>query len=732
MDAEDTDGQQGFARAVAAVRAGASVDEQARSLYRELTDKERLWILDGDTPFWSGLADMMSGGFNEHTFVHGEIARLGIPGLRFCDGPRGVVIGPGTAFPVSMARGATFDVALEEAVGDVIGREVRAAGANLYGGVCINLLRHPAWGRAQETYGDEPLHLGELGAALVRGVQRHVMATAKHYALNSMENARFTVDVTVDDSTLHDVYLPHFKRAVQAGVAAIMSAYNAVNGAWAGQNEALLTGVLREQWGFDGITVSDWIWGVRDAAASLNAGLDIEMPFRQVRARDLAAALADGRTDRAAVERAGLRLLAAQLRSYATRSTGPYGRATMAGDASRALARRVATRAMVLLQNTPVDGAPVLPLDRASVRRIALIGRLATAPNLGDHGSSNVPHTPSTSAPRDGIEAAFPEAEIAVVEADDPAAAAAAAAVADVAIVVAGYTADEEGEFVSPELMARPDLVALYPPPPDGADADAGGFGTDTSSFGLGGDRASLRLRPVDETIIAAVAAANPRTVVAVVAAGAVIVEAWRHQVPAILMMWYAGMEGGNALADLLSGAESPSGRMPFAVPASEEHLPFFDRDATAITYGRLHGQRLMDQRGVAPSFPYGFGLSYTTFSIDSASCEATTGDAGTLSVTVSNTGDRDGRHVVQVYGRRDSGEHAHERWLLGFLPVDVPAHVTVTTSVPFSLEPLALWSDDARIRVPADRATVSVQVGAHAQDPHALAVDLAPAPLSR
>src|SRR3954454_4452848 len=333
MEADAGGEERRFGRAVESVRGGASAEAEARSLYGELTDEERLWLLDGDTPFWAGLVDFMSGGFNAHPFVHGEVARLGIPGLRFSDGPRGVVIGPGTTFPVPMARGATFDVELEEQVGDVIGREVRAVGANLYGGVCINLLRHPAWGRAQETYGDEPLHVGELGAALVRGVQRHAMATAKHYALNSMENARFTVDVTIAESTLHDVYLPHFKRVVDAGVAAIMSAYNSVNGAWAGQNRPLLTGVLRDQWGFDEITVSDWIWGVRDAAESLNAGLDLEMPFRQVRARDLEEALADGRTDWAAVNRAGVRLLAAQLRSYAARSKGPFGRDTMAGDA---------------------------------------------------------------------------------------------------------------------------------------------------------------------------------------------------------------------------------------------------------------------------------------------------------------------------------------------------------------------------------------------------------------
>ncbi len=207
-----------FDRAVDAVRAGASAVTEAQTIYDRLTDDERLGLLDGDTPFWEGLRSMMGGeGYNRHPYVHGEVARLGVPGTRFVDGPRGCVSGHGTAFPVSMARGATWDVELEEQIGRAIGREIRAQGGNFFGGVCINLPRHPAWGRAQETYGDDPHTLGEMGAALVRGTERYVMACVKHYALNSMENARFTVDVQVDEATLHDVYLPHFRRALDEG-----------------------------------------------------------------------------------------------------------------------------------------------------------------------------------------------------------------------------------------------------------------------------------------------------------------------------------------------------------------------------------------------------------------------------------------------------------------------------------------------------------------------------------
>src|SRR5512141_561452 len=241
------------------------IDGLAQELLAQLTLAEKIKMMSGDTPFWPGMADMLEGGYADHPWVAGAVPRLGIPGVRFADGPRGVIMDGGTTFPVSMGRGATFDPELEERVGDVIGRELRAMGGNFFGGVCINLLRHPAWGRAQETYGEDPIHLGEFGAALVRGVQKHVMACAKHYALNSMENARFKVDVTIDGRALREVYLPHFKACVDEGVASIMSAYNSVNGEWCGQNYALLTEILKQEWSFQGFVMTDFIWGMRDS-----------------------------------------------------------------------------------------------------------------------------------------------------------------------------------------------------------------------------------------------------------------------------------------------------------------------------------------------------------------------------------------------------------------------------------------------------------------------------------
>ncbi|WP_062206379.1 glycoside hydrolase family 3 protein [Demequina salsinemoris] len=713
---------QAYPRAVAAVREGASAVDEARSLYAQLTDDERLGLLDGDREFWEAMDEMMHVGYNTVPYVHGEVARLGIPGFRFTDGPRGIVMGRSTAFPVSMARGASFDVGLEERIGRAIGVEARAQGANFFAGVCVNLLRHPAWGRAQETYGEDTLVLGEMGAALTRGVREQVMACVKHFALNSMENARFQVDVVADEDVLHETYLAHFKRIVDEGADALMSSYNSVNGEWAGQNPELLTGVLRDTWGFEGVVVSDFVLGLRDAAASLEAGLDVEEPFRQQRAQHLEDGLAQGRASWASVERSGMRILATQLRFDASHDSPAPDMDVVACDAHRALAREAASTSMVLLKNDDVDGAPVLPLDRAGLTRLAVIGRMAAMANTGDHGSSDV-HAPSVVTPLDGLRAALPGVEIVEVLDDDPVKAAAAARDCDAAVIVAGFTAKDEGEFTDASAMFASDVESVYPPRP-GADPDvpllvavAGG-----DSVADGGDRIRLTLRPVDEAIILAVAEANPRTVVSMVAAGAVITESWRHAVPGIVMSWYSGMEGGHALADVLLGDVDPGGRLPFAVPTTENHLPFFDRDAMSITYDRWHGQRLLDKLGVAAAFPFGFGLSYTDFEVAVDAAKRLDDARAEIDVTVTNVGARRGRHVVQVYAvGPDGGRH-----LVGFQVADVPAGSSETVTVPVSLLTAGAWDPQRRAVVPPEGA-VTLLVAKDSRDSEPIEV-VAPA----
>lgn len=717
-----------FRRAVAAVAAGAPAHTEAAHLYEALTDDERLDLLDGDTPFWEGMSSFVSDGYNVEPYVMGAVPRLGVPGIRFVDGPRGCVVGQATAFPVSMARGATWDVELEERIGRAIGAELRALGGNFFGGVCINLPRHPAWGRAQETYSDQPALLGEMGAALTRGIQRHAMACVKHYALNSMENARFSVDVTIDDATLHEDFLPHFRRVIDEGAHAVMSSYNSVNGEWAGQNEHLLTTVLRDEWGFEGTVITDFIWGMRDGTAALRAGLDVEAPFRQQRGAHLRADLEAGTASWADVRRAGHRILVTQLRHYAERDGQEPGTDVVVSEAHTTLARDAARRAMVLLRNEEVGGAPVLPLDPAALRSVAVLGRLADQANTGDHGSSDV-RAPRVVSALAGITEALPGVDVRHDAGADPQAAARVAADADVAVVVVGFTAEDEGEFVDGSLATRGELVALYPEPEGEQqttwrDEVMTAMGSGLSVVGAGaagGDRRDLHLRPEDVALVRAVAAANERTVVVLVTAGAVLMEEWHEDVPGVLVSWYCGMEGGRALADVLTGAHNPSGRLPYAIPASAEHLPELDIDATAITYDRWYGQRRLQHQGVEALYPLGHGLSYTSWSVEDLHVTGVDSTRArlTATVTVRNTGDRDGRHVVQVYGTRADGDRAGERELLGFATVQLAAGASAEVALDVPLTALTRWdATTARTTLPAGE--VLVEAASHWGDPGA------------
>jgi beta-glucosidase len=694
-----------FAAAAARVRDGADPHVEARALRDAMTLEEKLGCLDGDTPFWDGLIDGIQGGYYEHPYPAAVVPRLGIPGLAFSDGPRGVVVGHATAFPVSMARGATFDPALEERLGDAIGRELRAVGATFYGGVCVNLLRHPGWGRAQETYGEDPLHVGTMGAALARGVQRHAMACVKHFACNSIENARFKLDVTADERALHEVYLPHFKQVVDAGVASVMSAYNAVNGEWCGQHRELLTTILREEWGFDGIVISDFQLGLRDAVRSVEAGLDVEMPYVQQRAQHLPAAIADGTLAVEAVDRIVERVLATLLR-FADVIERPGDRAVLACPAHRALAREAATASIVLLRNEDA----LLPFDPSRLRRLAVVGRLARVPNIGDRGSSSV-HPPHVATPLEGLRAALPGTS--VDHADD--ADATMLAGADAAIVVVGYTHRDEGEYIPSDMG---DLFHLFPQMPDDQTrtrlreamrraAGAGGMSP-------GGDRRRLELSEADEALVRAVVRAKPRSVVVVMGGSAVVMEAWRHDVPAIVQLWYPGMEGGHALADVLLGTVAPSGRLPFAIPTSASHLPSFDPDATAITYDIWHGQWKLDRDGHAAAYPFGFGLSYTSFELRDASVSGD-GVERRVHCEVANTGARDGADVVQVYGGLPGSAYGRPAWrLLGFARVEVPAGAARMVDIDVSLRTLAVRERGTWV---IERGRYVIAVARHAGD---------------
>lgn len=689
------------------------IDARARELLAQLTLDEKLKIMSGDLPFWEGMADMMGGGYADHPWVAGEISRLGIPGVRFADGPRGLNMDGATTFPVSMGRGAAFDPELEERIGDVIGKEMRAMGGNFFGGVCINLLRHPAWGRAQETYGEDPHHVGEFGAALTRGLQRHVMACVKHFACNSMENARFSVDIEVDDVALHEVFLPHFRRAINEGAASVMSAYNSVNG----------------EWGFGGFVISDWILGLRDAATSVTAGLDVEMPYRMVRQQHLPAALASGEVSWADVDRSVTRLIATLLRFDAVLSAPDPGAEVLGSPQHRTLAREAAARSVILLRNQPVDSTPVLPLD--PTRSLAVIGRLAATVNIGDGGSSDVWDLgcrPVLDGLRDACDRVVHD------DGTDLTRAAATAASADAALVVVGYTYLDEGEYIG---ETDPSLMAMFPPgdEPDVVDrfqaqlAELPPFekperlADRPRMFSRGGDRTSLRLLPDDVALIHAVAAANPRTIVAIQAGSAVITTEWNDAVPAIVQAWYGGAEAGAGLADVLFGVVNPSARLPFTVPNDEADLPAFDADATTFAYDRWHGWWRAARLAIPPAYPFGFGLSYTTFAITDATAAVAPG-AAAIVVTgqVANTGSRDGADVVQVYATLP--DPAAPQRLVGFARIEAAAGATIAFRIEVPLTRLATRDSGTRSWRPAAGPHV-ITVARHAADPAAVGTRL-------
>jgi beta-glucosidase len=700
----------------------AQIDARARELLGQLTQDEKIKMMSGDVPFWPGIADMMSGGYADHPWVAGAVPRLGIPGVRFADGPRGVNMDGGTTFPVSMARGATFDPGLEERVGDVIGRELRAMGGNFFGGVCINLLRHPAWGRAQETYGEDPILLGAFGAALVHGVQKHVMACAKHYALNSMENARHSVDVTIAPRPLHEIYLRHFKRTVDEGVASIMSAYNSVNGEWCGQNYVLLTKILKQQWSFQGFVMTDFMFGMRDSKKAALAGQDIEMPFDMIHKQHLKSLVERGEVPLERIDDAALRVLRQQVRFAQGRDPREYSLDSVGSEAHRKLAREAAEKAIVLLKN---DGA-VLPLKK--VKKLAVIGKLAAVPNTGDSGSSNT-RPPYVITPLQGLQEALKgKAEIIYDDGSNPARSAQVARDAEVAVVVAGYTSQDEGEFTSPDSTSE---LSKYFPPPTPEEipiaqsmmANMGATNSADSTMPPGGDRSLLTLHPEEEALIQAVAAANPRTVVAMMGGSAIITENWRAQVPAILMLWYPGMEGGNAFADILLGKVNPSGKLPCVFAARPEDLPYFDMNAKAITYDFWHGYRKLEREGNAPAFPFGFGLSYTTYEFAHLRLsESSLGERDTLtaSLEVTNCGPVAGDTVVQIYVAAPASrvERAPKE-LKAFRRIGLKPGETKTVQVDIPVKDLAYYDEQSGWTV--EPTSYTLIAGQHSLDDRAL-----------
>ncbi len=683
-------------------------EAQIQSIIKQLSIKEKIHIMSGNATWLSEFVGVVKRGkkgfYNFRPYPAGGVKRLGIPAIKFADGPRGVVCGQSTCFPVSMARGASWDVALEEKIGEAIAKEIRAHDGNYFGGVCINLLRHPAWGRAQETYGEDPHLLGELGGALTRGVQKHnVMACVKHYALNSMENARFYVDVKVAPRTLHEVYLPHFKKCiVEDKAASVMGAYNKVLGQYACENQLLLDDILRKQWGFKGFAVSDFVWGIHDPVASVKHGMDVEMHIAS-KYKKLEAAVESNALSEHDLDASVARILNTVFDYSERKDPLRYDKNMIASSEHIELALESAQKSMVLLKNDN----DTLPINLNANKKIALLGSVCDAQNIGDHGSSSV-RPKYVTTPYQGMRRFLKGKSTQLLKYSGASLSKAKeiAAQADAVVLVVGYKHNHEGEFIINSNLEK--VLSKF------------------ASFG--GDRDSLRLPAGDVDLINAVCAVNKNVCVCVVGGSAIIMEEWRHKVPAIVMHWYSGMEGGTALANVIFGQTNPSGKLPFSIPQSEQDLPFFDKHASTIDYGYYHGYTLLDKDNKKPAFAFGYGLSYTQFVLTNfvvAKTELIEGDTIKCSIAVQNIGDSAGEEVVQIYaGFKQSAVDRPVKKLIAFTKVLVEPQKSKTVELEISLDKLMYYNTD-NSDWELEKISYELYAGNSSQDAHLQAVTL-------
>ena len=500
------------------------------------------------------------------------------------------------------------------------------------------------WGRAQETYGEDPYLLGRMGVALTKAMQDNgIIACPKHYALNSIEDLRFSVNAIADERTLHEVYLPHFKKCIDAGAMSIMGAYNKVNGTYACENKKLLTDILHEKWGFDGFSLSDFFYGIYDGARSLKAGMDMEMPYT-FRYSTLYLSLKKGDISEKDIDTAAARILRALI------STLPgykkQDKSVILSAEHVALARETATKGMVLLKNEN----KILPVAKGN--KIAVVGRYADKRNTGDHGSSNV-FSPYAVTPYEGMKKCYGEENVVLYNGCDPEEAKKAVADCGYILVTVGSDWLQEGEF----------LVNLG--------------NVKKKPKGSGGDRADLRIPEEDVALIKALAGQNKKLIVNIMGGSAYVIKDWIDCADAVIMSFYSGLEGGNALADIISGNAVPGGKLPFTIAEKAEDYPSFLHLGTTdknIEYGYYHGYTLFDKKGINAHFPFGFGLSYTEFELSDVSC---TKKENTIrvSVNVSNKGNCDADEVVQVYvGSNNTEKDRPVKVLKGFKRVSVGA----------------------------------------------------------
>ncbi|HEY6307868.1 MAG TPA: glycoside hydrolase family 3 C-terminal domain-containing protein [Candidatus Angelobacter sp.] len=639
------------------------------------------------------------------------LPRLGIPAFQITNGPAGA--GPGgtrpqakaTALPAPISLAATWDPGLAKLNGAIIGEESKDIGNSLVEAPTINIARVPQNGRTFEGYGEDPYLISRMSVSNIIGMQSQgVIANVKHYAANNQETNRLTVNEEIDERTLREIYLPAFEASVKQGhVASLMCAYPRVNGTYCCENDLLLNQILKKAWGFDGFVTSDF-GAVHSTVASAAAGLDLEMPTgKYFGDDDLKSAVQSGQVPVSVIDDKLIRRFRAMMRFGIF--DHPPSPKPIPAEKNGAIALRLAEEGIVLLKND--DGA--LPLNAAHLRSIAVIGPAAVHAVTGGGGSSRVAPL-YTVDPVDGIRRRV-GANVTVSFADggDVAQAVSLARAADVAVLMVGD--------VNTEGRDHP-----------------------------------LALDGNQDALVQAVAAANPRTVV-VVKSGSAVLMPWADRVPAILEAWYPGEEDGNAVAALLFGDFNPSGKLPITFPKSVDDLPAntaeqypgagtvepyknaeFDMNVKAppgpggvahYSEGVFVGYRHYDARGIVPLFPFGHGLSYTSFaykdlkiSADQVSFDGKRPPTVSVDATVINSGKVRGAEVVQLYVGLPSIDGVPEppKQLKGFEKVMLEAGRQARVHMVLDARSLSYWDvkNHAWAVVPGD---YEIMVGASSRD---------------
>jgi beta-glucosidase len=711
-------------------------DRKAGELLAKMTQAEKIQLVHG-----TGLLVPGTGG----GLIPG-IERLGIPDLKTADSASGVnVVGLNvTPLPNTLAMAASWDTDLAASYGTLIAKELRTLGFAQGLGGGMNLAREPRNGRTFEYLGEDPVLAGELMAARTTGTQsQKVIATIKHYAANNQETFRFgtpennflTSNSIIDDRTMREIYLLGFEIAtIKSQPGNVMCAYNKVNNEKACESKKLLTHVLKDEWGFKGVVQSDWIMAITDTALAVNAGTDEEQPgnlddynppayapFPSYFNQRLKAALDAGTVTASRLDDMVRRKLRTLYRVGLMDSPAPKTAGTIDTAAGDVVALQAAERSMVLLKNAVPAGdtAAALPLDPTRIRSVVVIGGHADVGVMSGGGSGSVPSRTSAvdselclkpgardpsgffpacaiwyrSSPVEALKAAMPGVTVTYLDGSNQAAAVAAAAAADAAIVVGTQFSSEHFDLANLSL------------PNNAAD-------------------------PVNQAydqnaLIAAVGASARRTVV-VLETGTAVTMPWLGSVHAVVQAWYPGTQGGKAIANILTGAANPSGKLPLSFPKREADLPQAAISATdpnvVYSEGLKMGYRWYDAKGIEPLFPFGHGLSYTTFTYSGLTVSLGANGEATVKFSLKNTGSRAGSEVAQVYAGLPAAAGTPPQRLVAWKKETLAAGESkqITLTVPAAR--FAIW--DNAWKVPAGSA--KIRVGGSSRDLTALEASLA------